>query len=239
MNIIIIIIIEYHHNHHSSIACDDRMLAVELLRIAYELGNVFVEQAVLQGILDQDSHDLAIWKELITYPVARITDELEDEEEESEKDELLQKRKKTDFAESMTMVIQLAEQAESTLQEKVDAASITVMIIQALTAAAKAMSIAGDVSQIYEAIDHHYQKAMSAEIVNGDIVAEMTRYYASRGQMQECVECIYTHQAMLLASVEPFLTTMTMLISVANRADYLIVDVFHVNDVQSTSYDGQ
>ena len=222
------------------------MLAVDFLRVAYELGNVFVEQAVLQGILDDYPQDVAIWKELITYPVSRITDELEEEEEvenenENEndngngrvRDEALQKRKKTDFAESLAMVLQLGEQAVNTLSETVDLATITVTVIQALTAAAKTMSVAGDVSALYTAVEQYYQNAVKAKVVNGDIVAEMTRYFASRGQMQECVECIKTHKEMLLSAVEPFLTTMTMLISVASRAEFLIEDVFEVKDVKS------
>ena len=220
-----------------SIACEDRMLAVDLLRVAYELGNVFVEQAVLQGILDDYPQDVAIWKELITYPVSRITDELEDEEEQENenengngngegrrrRDEVLQKRKKTDFAESLAMVLQLAEQAANTLSETVDLATITVT-----------MSVAGDVSALYTAVEQYYQNAVKAMVVNGEVVAEMTRFFASRGQMQECVECIKTHKEMLLSAVEPFLTTMTMLISVANRAEFLIEDVFEVKDVKST-----
>ena len=232
-----------------SIACEDRMLAVDLLRVAYELGNVFVEQAVLQGILDDYPQDVAIWKELITYPVSRITDELEDEEEQENenendndnnngegrrRDEALQKRKKTDFAESLAMVLQLAEQAANTLSETVDLATITVTVIQALTAAAKTMSVAGDVSALYTAVEQYYQNAVKATVVNGEVVAEMTRFFASRGQMQECVECIKTHKEMLLSAVEPFLTTMTMLIPVANRAEFLIEDVFEVKDVKST-----
>ena len=69
-----------------NVECQDPSLPGTFLQISYELGNVFVEQFVLQSLLDDHwdvsfyfsflSQNLSIWHDLITYPVSRILAEL-------------------------------------------------------------------------------------------------------------------------------------------------------------------
>lgn len=50
-------------------------MPVQLLRVSYELKNQFVEEYILQRLLNS-STDLGVWKELLVYPVSRVMEEL-------------------------------------------------------------------------------------------------------------------------------------------------------------------
>ena len=54
---------------------EDPSLPVQLLRVSYELKNQFVEEYILQRLLNS-STDLGVWKELLVYPVSRVMEEL-------------------------------------------------------------------------------------------------------------------------------------------------------------------
>ena len=50
-------------------------MPVQLLRVSYELKNQFVEEYILQRLLNS-STDLGVWKELLVDPVSRVMEEL-------------------------------------------------------------------------------------------------------------------------------------------------------------------
>ncbi|KAK8802620.1 hypothetical protein JH06_2391 [Blastocystis sp. subtype 4] len=212
---------------HAIEACDDPVLAVDLLRISYELNNVFVEQFIIQSILDESPRDLNVWSDLISYPVTRINDELS----VSEPDEILEKRRNRDIEESCQMTKQLSIQMVESLKDQVQLSSIFATIIKALTISSKALSVTGNTDPLNQTVETFYAKAQEMEAVNAQVIAEMLKFYASQGRMEDCMKCLKSHQELLLSEIESFLSTIAMIISVASRADYLIQDVFNVKDI--------
>lgn len=48
---------------------------MELLQISYELDNKFVEEFIVQWLVEK-STNLEVWRELITYPASRVMEEV-------------------------------------------------------------------------------------------------------------------------------------------------------------------
>ena len=49
---------------------------MDLLRISYELDNKFVEEFILQWLTEKAT-SVVVWRELLTYPAARVMEEVE------------------------------------------------------------------------------------------------------------------------------------------------------------------
>ena len=49
---------------------------MDLLRISFELDNKFVEEFILQWLVEK-STSVAVWRELLMYPVSRVMEEVE------------------------------------------------------------------------------------------------------------------------------------------------------------------
>lgn len=60
--------------------------------------------------------------------------------------------------------------------------------------------------------------------MSDEVVFALVRFYANRGQMQECVACVVKYLDLLTSSLEAFQKTMNLLISVAGRDVSLITD---------------
>lgn len=50
---------------------------MDLLRISYELDNKFVEEFILQWLTEKAT-SVVVWRELLTYPAARVMEEVEE-----------------------------------------------------------------------------------------------------------------------------------------------------------------
>ena len=181
--------------------------------------------------MDESPRDLNVWSDLISYPVTRINDELS----VSEPDEILEKRRNRDIEESCQMTKQLSIQMVESLKDQVHLSSIFATIIKALTISSKALSVTGNTDPLNQTVETFYAKAQEMEAVNAQVIAEMLKFYASQGRMEDCMKCLKSHQELLLSEIESFLSTIAMIISVASRADYLIQDVFNVKDIPRRS----
>ena len=60
--------------------------------------------------------------------------------------------------------------------------------------------------------------------MSDEVVFALVRFYANRGQIQECVACVVKYLDLLTRSLEAFQKTMNLLISVAGRDVSLITD---------------
>ena len=97
-------------------------------------------------------------------------------------------------------------------------------MITALTDAATSLAPYGDVSPLYEAIESFFREAEAKKEVSEEVVFAFVRFYANRGQMQECVACVMKYLELLTSTVEAFQKTMNLLVSVAGRDISLITD---------------
>lgn len=181
--------------------------------------------------MDESPRELKVWLELISYPVTRISEELS----VSEPDEMLEKRRKRDIEESCQMTEQLAIQMFESLKDKVQLSLIFSTIIQAFTVSTKALDLSGSADSLAKTVEKFYMKAEQMNAVDANVIAEMLKFYATQGRMEDCMKCIKNHQDLLLSKIGSFLSTLSMLIAVANRADYLIQDVYNVQDVPRKS----
>ena len=187
------------------------------LRDSFALGNSFVEQHILKSILDGDPKDSLLWREIIQYPAARVLETMEDSPRE----------KRRDLEESVAMILRLATEATAAMAQNSAAT-----VIGALAAAGKALASAGDVSALDSAVEKTWEKARESGGVTAATVREMTGFYASRGAMEPCVRCIKENWRELAGDAGSFAQTMGMLQAVAQRAGYLITDVFGESDVE-------
>lgn len=187
------------------------------LRDSFALGNSFVEQHILQCILDGDPTDSLLWRQLIQYPAARVLETLETSSP---------REKRQDLAESVAMILRLATEAVAAVAQEPVAT-----VIGALSAAGKALSPAGDVSAIDSAVEKLWEESRGTRKATAGAVAAMAGFYAGRGAMEACVRCLRENWRVLAGEIGSFEQAMGMLQAVATRASYLISDVFGEKDV--------
>lgn len=108
-------------------------------------------------------------------------------------------------------------------------------MITALTDAATSLAPYGDVSPLYEAIESFFREAEAKKEVSEEVVFAFVRFYANRGQMQECVACVMKYLELLTSTVEAFQKTMNLLVSVAGRDISLITDAAGTSNAKGES----
>lgn len=190
-----------------------------MLRDSFALGNSFVEQYILQSILDGDPTDSLLWRQLIQYPAARVLETLSVDSP---------REKQKDLAESETMILRLATQAFAAVAQDPLAT-----VLSALSAAARSLSPAGDVSELCSAVAGYWEKAREKGGVSAAAVEEMAGFYAWRGEMAASVGCLKANWRELAGTVGSFERAMSMLAAMAERSPYLIADGFGASDVES------
>ena len=102
-----------------------------------------MEQYILQSILDGDPTDSLLWRQLIQYPAARVLETLSVDSP---------REKQKDLAESETMILRLATQAFAAVAQDPLAT-----VLSALSAAARSLSPAGDVSELCSAVAGYWE----------------------------------------------------------------------------------
>lgn len=178
-----------------------------------------MEQYILQSILDGDPTDSLLWRQLIQYPAARVLETLSVDSP---------REKQKDLAESETMILRLATQAFAAVAQDPLAT-----VLSALSAAARSLSPAGDVSELCSAVAGYWEKAREKGGVSAAAVEEMAGFYAWRGEMAASVGCLKANWRELAGTVGSFERAMSMLAAVAERSPYLIADGFGASDVES------
>lgn len=108
-------------------------------------------------------------------------------------------------------------------------------MITALTDAATSLAPYGDVSPLYEAIESFFREAEAKKEVSEEVVFAFVRFYANRGQMQECVAYVMKYLELLTSTVEAFQKTMNLLVSVAGRDISLITDAAGTSNAKGES----
>ena len=79
------------------------------------------------------------------------------------------------------------------------------------------------------------EAAEAKKEVSEEVVFAFVRFYANRGQMQECVAYVMKYLELLTSTVEAFQKTMNLLVSVAGRDISLITDAAGTSNAKGES----
>ena len=104
--------------------------------------------------------------------------------------------------------------------------SIYAECIGGLTDCYKALSVVNPECSLGQIIEDLIKKAQVEHCLSGQLMKEILIYHASRGNIQQCIQCIQENQQLLFDSIDYFDYCLSILISVHSRNSGLLDEVF-------------